>query len=111
MSAVIKQFLPHVIPYYVEAASLPKTLLPALYQQLVKDDILADLIPEHAIGEEEFIRFVTNDALLHLFLDVASSEFAGLAWLANVEEGDRVKKGCVSVAFFRRWWKPRESRI
>lgn len=111
MSATVEKFSPVVIPYFAEKERLPADILSKIYQRLVSDDILPDLVPENVITEQEFIDFVSGAALLSLFLDVATNQFAGLAWITQVEEGQFIKKGCASVAFFRNYWKPRQTRI
>src|SRR4051812_32315919 len=101
MSKVAETFKPVVIPFSAEKENLPKDLLPKIYRRLVSDDILPDLVPECDLSEEDFIEFVNGPALLSLFLDAEKQQFAGLAWITNVEHGDLIRKAVASVAFFR----------
>lgn len=102
---------PAVIPWYAEKASFPPDVISLLYQRLAQEDVLADLSPERHTTESEFEEFVNGPALLSIFLDLKSGRYAGLAWITNVEEGDLVKKGCASVAFFKEWQKPKITEV
>ena len=108
MSTIIETstIQPAVIPYFVEKSNLPAGTISGIYRRLVAEDILADLVPEQSISEDDFIEFVNGPALLSLFLDLESKRFCGIAWLTDIQEGDLVSKGCAAVAFFREWWKP-----
>lgn len=97
---------PAVIPWYAEKASFPPDVLHLIYDLLVQEDILPDLVPENSITEQEFVEFVNGPALLSIFMDLETGRYAGIAWITNVEEGDRIKKGCAAVAFFKRFQKP-----
>lgn len=95
---------PAVLPYFVDTATFDPQTLPLIYRKLVAQDILADLIHEKGISEEEFVRFVTEETLLYLFLDESSGQYVGMAWVTEVAEMDCFKRGAGSFIFFREFW-------
>ncbi len=97
---------PAVFPYFAEKDSWPPDTLAGIYRKLVEQDILPDLVHEKGISEEEFVKFVSEDTLSYIFLDLETNQIAGIGWFDAVEEGDCLKKARSAVAFFREYWIP-----
>lgn len=106
------KFQPVTIPWFMEQERLPKDLPRLLYRRLADEDLLADLIHEKPITEDEFVEFVVGpDTFFYVFLDVANGRYAGLAWLTDLVSTDCFSKACGAFAFFRDYWDPRATRI
>ncbi len=97
---------PAVFPYFAEKDSWPPDTLAGIYRKLVEQDILPDLVHEKGISEEEFVKFVSEDTLSYIFLDLETNQIAGIAWYDMIEEGDCISKARGSFAFFREFWHP-----
>ncbi len=97
---------PSVFPYFAERESWPPDTLNLIYRKLVAEDILPDLVHEKGISEEDFVRFVDEDTLPYLFVDLTTNQIAGIAWYDAVEEGDCLRKARGSFAFFKEYWHP-----
>jgi hypothetical protein len=111
MNAIETDFHPIVLPYSLERGNLPDDILHRLYLRLEQDGILVDLVPESKMTEEDFVEFVNGPALLSIFLDAGTGQFAGLAWITQIEHGDFIQKGCAGVAFFKDYRDPVKTRM
>lgn len=97
---------PTVVPYYANRDKFTADVLGLLYDRLDADSILSELLHEKPCSREEFIKFVDQDCLLSIFIDLETARYVGLAWLANIEEAATLRKAWGSFAFFREFWDP-----
>lgn len=89
---------PAVFPYFTDK---DPEVLALIYRRLASQDLLADLLHERVCSEEEFVKYVDEQTLCYLMMDLNSKEYVGIAWVAQTEQGECLKKGCGSFAFFR----------
>lgn len=108
MSAVLEtvKVRPAVIPYYREKENFPPDILNRLYRKLEGQELLSELLHNRAMFEQDFCKFLTEDALTSIFLDIESRAYVGLAWLDNIEECETLTKASASFCFFREYWNP-----
>lgn len=94
---------PAVFPYFAEKESFPPDILALIYRRLKEQDLLADLVHEKAISEEEFVAFVDRETIPYIFMDLSGKgECVGLAWITESCETEcGQKRGVGSFVFFR----------
>lgn len=92
---------PAVFPYFAEKATFPPDILNLIYRKLAAQDLLADLVHEKHISEDEFVEFVDKETLAYLLMDLSTKEYVGIGWVTQTEESDQIKKGFAAFAFFR----------
>lgn len=109
MSAVLEKTIckPAVLPYFVEKETFPPDTMQLVYQKFAAQGILPDLFHERVLSETEFLSFIEKKALAFLLLDLESGQYAGIGWLADIEETERFKRGAAGFGFFREYWNPR----
>lgn len=98
---------PAIFPYFAEREQWPPDTLNGVYRKLKEQDVLADLLHEGVVEEDEFVKFIHDNTLSYLFFDMTENKIAGIAWYDMVEEGECLKKGRGSFAFFREYWDPK----
>lgn len=110
MSAVLENtpVRPAVIPYYKERDSFPPNVLNLIYRKMVAQGLGREALHGHSVTEEGFVEHM-DAGLTSIFLDLNGS-FAGIAWLANVDEGETLRKAEASVMMFREYWQPQVSK-
>ena len=98
---------PAVFPLFHERESFPEDTLNLIYHRLVSEDLLADLCHDRNVTEEEFVKFVGEETLAYILIDLSTNQIAGIGWFDDIEESDYLKKARSAVAFFKEYQLPR----
>jgi hypothetical protein len=96
-----------VIPYALNKDLFPQDFLSDAYHDLLRDGVLDEVLHEQPMTEGQFVEFLGgNDALLSVFVDVATNKYMGVAWISELAETPTLVRGWGAFAFFRKYWDP-----
>lgn len=99
-----------VFPYQLNKTLLPSDILPRIYDDLVAEDLLRELLHEQRMEKAAFVDFLESIPL-SIFVDLQENRYVGLAWMADMSETETHHRAFGAYCFFKRYWDMKTSLL
>lgn len=100
-----------VVPYHLNTGVLPEDILHRIYRDMTAEDLLCEFVHERHMGEEEFVKFLNDEAVPSVFVDTEENRYCGFAWLHEIADNDTHRRAFGAYCFFRKYWNRKDSLL
>jgi len=98
-----------VIPYFLNKDLLPAGVLGNIYEALVAEGSLGEVLHEKENSKDDFISYVEKFTLPSVFANVEENRIDGIAWLSDIAITDTHTKASGSYCFLKQAWDTKRS--